>query len=1711
MLFSKNRFYRQAEQSDKHLLVNAPANLMVDSRGVVRPFGIVKPSAAPTAKPLDRQGALRRDVTYSYLITHYDSYNDAESEPSPATDFVGLDSIGVFESVGFAMTPDSESPDFAKILVAGSLNKEPGYYSGQSIAVEVTNNDRKAEYSQWQYRKIIDYQWDYAQDAGVFTLSRPLVNVDSDPDDRRYRVKLSDIDCEEGVVGGKSSSKDKLILDSSASADVGSYRLKLIRITAGKGKGQSRLIADAVVNSDGLIEVTLAKPWKTKPKFVDPHDPEVQKRQAEWKGKNSIKTNFFNKWFSSEYMIYDPMRHSGLCIDGEVTSYDKKTGLYVIDGLGNGSAILSGQVVRFVEPESDTSPSCLVISLENANVAEDWASSDGLIDKTIRITSGPGSGATYVIVKAEKSGENSISLSLSSLTSSTSINGTPNSSSTYVIFSSDAVSSPELRIGAYHASSLGISGLVLGQPDFNFTKKSQIDTTFSIYLTGERLSRFLQFFADPQSGALPSSLSISLPVTKVKTGATQSFHSTASVSINSDRSKVTLTVSNTPSSPYEKKFKALLPDNFANASLGTLVLATTFEEITYDPLGDDSNPGFKIYVESLDALGLDLPTFVPGSYSFTFSVSGSVSETDERRIYRVTRPIVSFADAADDMPPYIVVSGNLPLLHTKDGDAMLMPVFNSSASVTGMSAMEGFYTGWKAFFYNPDNDSKPKLRYKDARVAGYFDATGSILLDTKLAGVGPGWQVVLYSEYSRCLGSAVAPYDSDEIWLKKSSPVKYYQDYVPLEPFASSEEADPETGSSTYEGWTLKVLSSSKTRKNGKIKYLTYPDKKVERSKRTIVKYFPLSRRAYVYYKEADTGFPSDVSQYFNPGLDGSEHLWLYDESSAIDVLFNEDTDSSLENAKSTDYGCRILVTDIRPCPYAGVDKIRLYRASETTNAYHLVATLDNKLQDYEDNTPEEDLTQEIDTLHTTLPPCGVCTLYKGRFVAGGIPDAVNLSAFSDDNPSIAPIPSSFYALFPFDYEKPIFDGYTYSDGASFNSKILRVVPALITPFDRNTLYEFPVVDALKTEKLNVSFIISVPSGPGLLAYASQEVYEGRSQSTPVHLSSSAVKPSSSDFLYLSRDASSDNSFYNGCRVTVTNPRDGKSYSRIIEKNHYTGRSRCLSHVKIADFYSFPDEDNPPSYYPSFPVTIDRILWKLEYKQKEGDAVLKYYYSDVFSTEEVEVTPSVIDGPNGIKYLSFGFTANQGTNYSTLRFLLGGALDTSIPSQTLGRSTSAKLLAFTFADTNNTAIESFLPALGKLVDDSSDVAMYIPGAVNNNTNAVVYSSESFSRDAISDGDDVWRLAIFDKYNSPYSTPGTASIFPKSNGYTVYVCSPTRGDTEKVQLSNTFTFADDLGDRITGLYGHSKFIIVFKERGIYALEPDEPAIQLLHHDIGCISPDSIASGRSGVYWLSADRRILRSSFSGDAFYYASKEIQPWLDGDVAIDDEWVDGDHLSRTLATYDADSDEYMVAFPTKAGKWLLFAFCDKDQTWFRIYDHSGSASVPCSENAFNCLFKHHGRASFCSDFGLYTYSEGVRPDFFPWKYASTYLTESNSGIRKLVKRIQIINLIDKSIPSDPIPSAYFEFYRDMTDTPEESYQQEGKYTRRFFDTNKYVQFVHVGIRSLMWNFIMYSSNQNSVSNSNFVSIHDLNLHFRNKHDDEPRWNDTPYSDPPVR
>ena len=268
-----------------------------------------------------------------------------------------------------------------------------------------------------------------------------------------------------------------------------------------------------------------------------------------------------------------------------------------------------------------------------------------------------------------------------------------------------------------------------------------------------------------------------------------------------------------------------------------------------------------------------------------------------------------------------------------------------------------------------------------------------------------------------------------------------------------------------------------------------------------------------------------------------------------------------------------------------------------------------------------------------------------------------------------------------------------------------------------------------------------------------------------------------------------------------------------------------------------------------------------------------------------------------------------------------------------------------------------------------------------------------------------------------------------------------------------------------------------------------------NDIGCIATDSVAMGRSGLYWMAEGRRIMRSDFEHGTEYVGAP-VQPWFDGYKDFDGWYVDKDNLTDLISTYDVDHDEYIMFVPAKKGtssRLICLCFCDQFQIWYRVEDDALH-----SDNKADCAFRFEGCGAYAGAKGIWVNNK-KRSGYAAWLWKSIQRDEGNSGVMKHIKRIKILNVITDKEPSGTTgePEAGFEFYKEMRTTPEGSYQASDAHTVRGVLTNRFAQLVHVGLRAFLWQFKFFGES--------YVKLFDFVLQYRSKGEAEADgWIDTP-------
>lgn len=1588
MITSNNRPYKlsEAHQKDKFVIAGGKENLIADSRGKVYPMGGVPPKAAPSAKVVTGGGELTSGIGYAYAYSYLNPYQDCETAPSPASTYVGKSDAGEFKSLRF-------SSDGMTVYVTGEdLEKGEDYYNGHTLACEVVNNEYTSIYSEWQYRTVTDYYYDSTNNYGVFRLNRPFFNVDPDENDQQYAIKIDDLETEEGIVGGKSKGKNKLILDPSASQSPSDYRFKTIHITQGRGKGQKRVIMDANLREDGLIEVTVDAPWKTKPKFVDNDKKDLYALREEAEGKKGAnrKQNFYKQYFSSEYVISDPLRYNGLAIDANVIEYNNKSKRVKLSGLGHSEGLITGNVLSYTD-FNGTKDDRVTVSLASDNFdsssgKEDQSSYsiETFQNKRFRVFDGPGAGLDCLISDVVKASGGSITLALSTF-GKMKKKRRPNASSQFVIYSGTSLSSSLVN---------------------NDNNKIAYPRVFK---------------AD-----------------------------------NMEDNHVRLTCCATDDAEGDRDDDYLCASEAANCE--TYNSGRCFIMLQVKPTGAGNKKSYYITRQIIKA-----ETIVS-------------SWTNNGNTYEYSRLVLEIADLPDDV--------EIILADKKDTDHGTYFIYSDNLQ-------DGLYTGWVAAFYNTkDAQAKGQKKVRTSRVAGYLDETGEIFLCNAIPGIGEGWQCVLYSEYSRQFGSRVKVYEEDKVTPSYTSSKN--SRFFHLDYFASGED-------DFYKGWKLEFLYGTAKKVKGKNLYAQEKHKKAY----TVASYKGERRLVDVCGDSGD-------GVRMKPIPTGDEFVTLYDPASYIFKIFSndeEEADSENDGNNSSGDGVKMLVSGIVKSTTPGFDKIKLYRASETTETYRLCAILENKTQNYTDNAAESELGEELDFEHAAPNPAKYVASRNAVFaLAGSAAGSASAKLFKN----------AFFGLEDTDNAASFFkEGLSYVHG-DFSGTVLKTTPligALVNPKSRLVI---PVASEDASSDLRLTVAVSLSSDGVICSSESMTEQSGlRKEVFPHSGTVSADSPDiKADVNYFYLAADSKNSYRNGTLRIIDADKEPHAYTfgREIDYDPKTKKVTLKSGTiklwaTVKDFgtdYSFVggnkkalQETHDYRYvYKPADYSIYQAAWQIYASSGE----VYYLNRNATAAKKLDAASFCEDAV----IVSAVIPQDAGNQRQSITF--GGEIKTQLN----GDSCDAKIyyVSLSKADVFDKTLASYSLANLCFTDAWDTVAR--------GGNITTSSTKAFGTvPANETGAEACQLYVEHENNAPYYKaheirhymPGynlvcfaqgytgeaqTASMRIRDVDLEVQITSPYAGQREKVRLANVYNLNDGWGTKITGIVATVGGFIVFKDRGVYVLNPDAPSLQCVTHEFGCIAPGSIAEGRSGIYWMSSGGRILRQNFAAvEATSYVSKGLQPWFDGDEEIDGYSVDTSKLeSDTQAAYDSEYGYYIIALPCKKGnleKTFILAWDEQFEQWYRIEDSA-------SQNAAKHLFSFERRAAFAGGRGIYSFAPNKNYKN-AWRYESRWRDEGSNDKIKLIKRVKINSKVDSSVTNDP--EATIKYFKDQKTTPEPNLLSwtDGPATHPFY-TNVAKAQVEAGVRGYEWKFVL--------EGTDYINIKNMDIERRGKGEAAPELSNTP-------
>ena len=1596
---SNNISLNSAQQKDKFVIVGGKENLVVDSRGYAYPMGGIAPDSAPTAEVITGGGALTPNIGYAYAYSYLNTYQDCETYPSPASAYVGRKDQGSFKTIRF-------SDDGLVIYVSGvDLEKSADYYIGQTLACKIVNDEYVNIYSQWQYRSITAYSYNPAEQLGEFRINRPFFNVDPDPADREYEVKIEDLDTESGIVGGQSKGKDKLVLDASASQTPSDYRFKTIHITQGKGKGQKRIIMDATQREDGLIEITVDSPWKEKPKWVDDSKKDIYylREQAEKQKGTKRPKNFYKKYYSSEYVISDPLRYNGLAIDCNVISYDDKGRRVKLSGLGHSGDLLTGTVVSYQDAKaSEMDKVTIILDGESDMSSADEAS---YINKRFRIYDGVGAGLDTRIVGVVKASENRITLKID-MYGKMKKKAIPNATSKFVIYGGETLSS------CYIAEKT-----VQGQT----TRDSVFPRVFGSEVVEDGI---VDLICCGNSGYIDSAYLCASEADNVET-------------YNNTRCYVMFKVKD----KHKREYYISRP-----------IISARNEEITEED--KNTNHQTRTY-QRLYLRVSDLPKVDGEVVKIAAPNNGKYPAVD-----------------LDNEYAYYVFSDNL---------------------------QDGYYTGWIAAFYNTqDTFAKGKKKVRTSRVAGYLDATGELLLCNGVAGVGEGWQCVLYSEYTKQIGSRVKVYAEDSYNPSYTSQTNTR--FFCLDYFASPNDDE-------YKDWQFEFLYGTAKKVKGRTIYQQDKNKKTY----TVFAYDGDKRRVDC---AGDDNYAKGVRM--KPAPTGNEFVTLYDPSTYIFKVFNsnddedDDTNGQGEGNNQSQDGIKMKVSGIVRTSLQGFDKIKLYRASESTETYRLCAVLENKTQTYIDNAEESELTTEINYTHSAPNPVKYIAERNARFALAGVSvDEFNAFALKDSF-----IVCEDYTTNPIPRKNISYNTKNYMGSTIATSPLLGVKTSEIAWVEANMLTEG------MSDNLVFHLVIGKPAvgAEGVIGFVekrlSQSMLDNRIYDTeePAPAEGDTSVFSVSEF-YLNPEEKGK--FTNGT-LRIVDANGDTLYLKFGEDITYDTATRKITLTSGTIDLKFKYA-NLGVEYKDDGTSETKYAWIYE-------PAVYSIYSTAFSIYYKGGEPYSFDGVNetqltateiaGGSALYFAVDVPAMASDSNLKITFGGDINSRVNGDTL--PTDLYYFAMSRKETDDSPLVSYMMSEltftqewdWQIKKEDCDTKTTSPFGSISCLETDGRPCQLYVKHDDADGGTGEPLIpakelrcfisgyYFIALDKPYrQESGDVKFFLKDGGIELQITTAGAGLREKVELADVYNFNDGIGTKIMGVIAVRMGFVVFKDRGIYILDPDKRHFQIISKEFGCIAPSSIAEGRGGVFWLSNGGRVEYQDFDdGTVVRDIGAGLRPWFDGDVTIDGHSVDWNRIeSDTFSVFDSDYGDYILAIPCKktisetvTNTTVILVFNEVFAQWWRIDDTQ-------SKNSVKHAFQYEGRAAFCGTMGIYDF----KPDksvINPWKYESRWRDEGTNDTEKVVKRMKFNNFVDTSRTDQPQGEVLI--YKDQKTSPEPNFTAWTSVNSHPFYTNQAKSQIECGARCYEWKFIM--------SGNSYIKMKGIDVVVRKKEDVEPMLGNAP-------
>lgn len=991
---------------------------------------------------------------------------------------------------------------------------------------------------------------------------------------------------------------------------------------------------------------------------------------------------------------------------------------------------------------------------------------------------------------------------------------------------------------------------------------------------------------------------------------------------------------------------------------------------------------------------------------------------------------------------------------------------SESFAIYEHSFTDGIYTGWKIAFYDNDTVLKgSRKKKKDTVVSGYIDATGEVYVDNPPRGIVTGTQYVMWTEFTRSIGSRLILHNDNSYLTSESTNVdsEYTNRFFGLDYFASMIE-------DAYKNWRVEILHGWSQKKKGK------KAKELSRQYYNVTGYTGRERTV-------DIG--EDRDRIF-PVPHGDEFVHIFDPDSSIFKIIDNPADDEEEEGANGQESMYAVISGFQPTSIPYVSHIRIYRASESTKAYLLVDEIDisKAKEDYEDTVEEPSLGEPIDISKTNIPPAKYLAQTKHVVAyAGGVDGEFDINLF-DGIRAGRSIAANGDVLLP---KHAGVTGVLSRSGTTIEKKfsVLKVFDYTCLELDMDKWVTISKDSKFSSD--GTLFFKIIIKTIGSSVYDSDVIqrryvkHEGRTAAKDYN------SESLSDGIYLDDTASSYDDYYKDCIVRLavyTDPSDtGDGVIRDYLVTAYDGATKKLTVDDSSGYYPVTkfDSKNNKTIFTRVNVKIFDIRWKIfidgadhKYYLKQNDTETETGFVsssewqglnfEIKQSDKVDVNDSIIVGVGewnepykkespaiDIQYI--GFWSDSESNDPVCQFHAGTISKQDVDGTVIAKMTDCDNDALTAII--NSKVSGGYTELRKLCDDAltpQDLEV---------TSVLLTDSTDKSNDT-SEKDYTINDAIGNR------TVKTSMI----------------AEPESTTFGAVIELEDKNGD-ITGIIEGLGGFIIFQQKAIssYLIGTSR---QIITDKLGCIAPRSITKSKGGTYFLDDSGEFWRWDFAGSPFL-VNRQLLPWFKKEIAGDttvenlgNHIIDTDHLDQTEALYNANLNMVFLALPTVSDGFaynkLLLAYDEKRDQWYRVYSE-------LFENNIYSLFDYDGTPAVATPSGLFTLmSKGMYSctEGEDWKFASQFITEFNPTIQKHVKHLVFTNSPPEVIIGSPTMTVNFR--RNWLPANVESFQSWNG-TRPPVSTVEESVRPHAGIRGLSWQFIL--------EGKNFVNISNINIHYR--------------------